>query len=514
MKFKKIIFIILILVLQYYVNAQELKGKLYSKEDKFSYILNSKEVKVFNKLNNIIFYRKITDKNTYYLNINYNPYDKLFYLIKQQKTDKGNIYIIENNSGRQESFILKEKFIYSPNIINLNGNRYLIFIDDDFSIQIYNINTKKYIKKIKFDTSIYGLRVYKNKIFLNIFIEGKYRKIGYKIKDLFYNFQNDISFEIKKVKQINPNSDITFNKDKIFINMILDYRKFTGFGDSITYGTINHQKIPELGYIPRLNNLLNNNLYESTVINEGIPGETTFRAVERIDNVLLKHKAKFLLFHEGTNDSIFLELPVSGIIFNIRYIMNHALEYNVKPIITTLIPKNGFWGSKIYRERSIEINKGIKQISDEIAINLIDFFNIFLNYPSNDGGYLSLMSDNLHPSEKGYQLMAEKWFEIIKGFPPTTPKIISKKIVKKSNKIGIKIYLNSIPDPDFSYYKVYYGTNENKINSLYGMFKTNEISIFLPYNKKYYIGVKAVDTTGNESNLSNFIDFYFLKLFF
>ncbi len=95
------------------------------------------------------------------------------------------------------------------------------------------------------------------------------------------------------------------DETKIIPHPSLNKNEYIGFGDSITYGYLDYQEAPEEGYIPRLEAVLNENYGNSTVINEGWPGEITINGLGRIDDVLSNHSAQYLLLMEGTNDVVF-----------------------------------------------------------------------------------------------------------------------------------------------------------------------------------------------------------------
>ncbi|MDY0297301.1 MAG: SGNH/GDSL hydrolase family protein [Acidobacteriota bacterium] len=196
------------------------------------------------------------------------------------------------------------------------------------------------------------------------------------------------------------------------------------FGDSITYGYVNKAEAPELGYVPRLQALLDADYASIVVLNAGIPGENTFGAMSRYNQVIPDSRAGYMLFHEGINDTILSHsFPVSATLFNIRTIMQRALELGVKPVLSTIIPRDpAHWtGQEPHRTRAENIRDGIIGIAGELDLPLIDFWTIFEDYPGADGGYLSLMSDYVHPGEKGYQLMANHWNQALLGIPPSAP---------------------------------------------------------------------------------------------
>ena len=82
-----------------------------------------------------------------------------------------------------------------------------------------------------------------------------------------------------------------------------------GFGDSITKGS--PYRLPSGngcrcgGYNPILENLLKNDGLDAAVYNYGIGGEMTHEGLARIDSVLSKSRAHYVLLMEGTNDLLY-----------------------------------------------------------------------------------------------------------------------------------------------------------------------------------------------------------------
>jgi lysophospholipase L1-like esterase len=202
-------------------------------------------------------------------------------------------------------------------------------------------------------------------------------------------------------------------------NPSFDENKYVGLGDSITFGFIDRLPTPELGYIPRLDAILNQNFGPSQMINEGIPGETTVGGLGRIDSVISTHLARYLLIMEGTNDAITGGLSKETAAFNLSEMVRKCLEAGVFPAIATIIPRRDWlWAYDIVREKHLYIVEKIHEIAASYPVPLVDQYELFLDYPSSDGGLLSLLSnDLLHPSEKGYQFMAASWFGELKNFP-------------------------------------------------------------------------------------------------
>lgn len=309
---------------------------------------------------------------------------------------------------------------------------YLFYIDENFRITVFKVFENRVLRRLRFDHPIINLEISSNPLFLQFqkFHQGKYRWYRISIPELlagnclsFFPFDpNRTEFHPTSTPPGNPAQTID-----VFPLLNLYGDQITGFGDSITYGYINREPAPQLGYVPRLQYLMDTGMNGERVINEGQPAETTVKALYRYENVLLLHSSPFLLFHEGTNDVIWpRRIPVSTTLFNISYMMDRALLYDMDPVLSTLIPRNGKYGEGIYLARALEICEGITDIAEEKGLPLVDLWRIFSDYPLSEGGYPSLMSDSTHPSEEGYQLMAVNWFEalhalIYRIYPPQNP---------------------------------------------------------------------------------------------
>ncbi len=202
-------------------------------------------------------------------------------------------------------------------------------------------------------------------------------------------------------------------------NPDLDENAYIGFGDSITYGYIDRLPTPELGYPPRLDIILNENFGPHRALNRGVGGEYTVQGIIRIGPVLAADRARYILIMEGTNDVITNGLSMDTSAFNLSEMVRKCLAAGVFPVIATILPRRDWvWTSPFYRNRHFYLNDKIRQIAASLAVPLIDMYTIFDTYPAADGGLTSLLSnDDKHPSVKGYQFMAEIWFEEIRNFP-------------------------------------------------------------------------------------------------
>jgi lysophospholipase L1-like esterase len=476
------------------------RGEIFAGDKLFKYEKNYDFLNIYDTGNNLVFSAGCEEKNTVIKSFGYSKIYNSFFVFKEKFNPEPINFEL---SMEFENFTvpvipLSETAFYTPLLVETGDDSYIIHISEDFSIGIYDLQKKQLLHKVRSETPVIKLAVGKpdNRDIVEFyqFVEGKYRKHFFYIDDIETNRINFFPYEKDEKKGTGP----------IQSEILLDYKKFIGFGDSITVGKIGSIEMPELGYIPRLQLLLNDQLYEDAeVINEGFSGGYTGEAVDRIEPVILSHLGKYLLFHNGTNDVIAYNLPTSTVIANIEFIMIKTLGYNVQPILTTLIPRHGKRNEALQRERGFAISQGIKKLAQSLDIPVIDLWDIFLYYPDSDGGYISLMSDHVHPSEKGYQLMAEEWLRVLLALPPPVPTGFT--ILNRSrNQIGVQWVENS--ELDVVQYLIKFGYSPSRLNRIvttstsYYLFIYNPL--FPPFNRKIYFQVQAVDNRGNGSEFT------------
>jgi lysophospholipase L1-like esterase len=201
-------------------------------------------------------------------------------------------------------------------------------------------------------------------------------------------------------------------------NPQFDENKYVGLGDSITFGYVDWYPYPERGYIPRLNAILNATYGSQRVVNEGFGGEVTAEGLVRLDKVFIADLARYILIMEGTND-IISDISTDSAAFNLREMVLKCLSAGAFPTIATILPRYDWYGTYPYfRNRILSLNAKIRQIAMDLSVPIVDMYAAFVDYPPASGGVLSLLSIDLkHPSDKGYQFMAETWFSGIQNFP-------------------------------------------------------------------------------------------------
>jgi lysophospholipase L1-like esterase len=187
---------------------------------------------------------------------------------------------------------------------------------------------------------------------------------------------------------------------------------YTAFGDSITNGVVyDPDRRTSEGYRAPLQQMLRAFFRLGTVFNAGVDGEPTADGVGRIDNAISAQQPEVILIMEGTND-IIAAIDVDTIVFNLRRMVQRSYEEksDIKPFLAQLPPRldpgeEGFDGPG--NGRIDEINSRLPEIGEEEGAVIVD-----MNTPID--GHPELMSNPVHPSIAGYEVMAVQWYDAIK----------------------------------------------------------------------------------------------------
>ncbi|MEA2102899.1 MAG: GDSL-type esterase/lipase family protein [Thermodesulfobacteriota bacterium] len=163
------------------------------------------------------------------------------------------------------------------------------------------------------------------------------------------------------------------------------------FGDSLTYGT---GASAGMDYPSQLAGLTG-----SRVINAGIPGDTTADALARLDKDVLSQSPRIVLITLGGND---LKNRVSSetAFNNLQIVIEKVQERGALVVVGGIdIPLFGRGFGKKY-----------KRVCSKTGAILIPniYEDIF--------GHEDLMTDPIHPNDKGYQIMAKRFYEAIRPY--------------------------------------------------------------------------------------------------
>jgi len=173
--------------------------------------------------------------------------------------------------------------------------------------------------------------------------------------------------------------------------VILKGENIVCFGDSLTYGTGAPR---DKSYPAQLAAIIGR-----PVINSGIPGDTTARALQRLERDVLLKAPRIVLITLGGNDL------KNGVDKKIAF-------KNLKTIVETIQARSALvviGGIKLpFWDRGYD--EEYEKLAAETGAPLV---------PDILGGLMGngeLMHDTIHPNANGYKIMAQKFYTIIKSY--------------------------------------------------------------------------------------------------
>jgi lysophospholipase L1-like esterase len=190
------------------------------------------------------------------------------------------------------------------------------------------------------------------------------------------------------------------------------------FGDSMTAGTVSPALSrfaldagrPE-SYPFKLQTLLTSRYTAQTVtvLNAGRAGESAEQARDRFNGALSEAKPQLLLLMEGANDlnSPNEAIDVSEIVSAMEDMVRDATLRGI-PVMVATIPPQRLGGPKTAPPELVEkFNRDLRLMASKKGAQLVDV-NAMMP--------VSLIGqDGLHPTEEGYQKLAEIFFDAIKA---------------------------------------------------------------------------------------------------
>jgi len=162
------------------------------------------------------------------------------------------------------------------------------------------------------------------------------------------------------------------------------------FGDSLTFG---YGAGPGEDYPSALGKLIN-----LPVINAGVDGDTTFSALERLDDVLSKD-ARLVIVEFCGNDFI-KKIPRIGTVKNLSIIIDRIQE---KGAMVALVDISAGMFFQEYRADFKKLAAEKKAIFIPVVL-----FKIITNP--------AMKSDFFHPNERGYKIIASRVYKAISRY--------------------------------------------------------------------------------------------------
>jgi lysophospholipase L1-like esterase len=187
---------------------------------------------------------------------------------------------------------------------------------------------------------------------------------------------------------------------------------YMAFGDSISAGD---GSVDGGGYRGYLEADLRSYWGRATLVNEGVAGTRSDRGEERLGESLNRVRPAYTLILYGTNDWNRIECRTQFPCYTIdaiRSMIGQARAFRSMPIVGTIPPVNAAIVTLAPPERV----EWVKQMNDLIrpmvrqeGAALADVHAAMLRETSQT----ALFSDHVHPSERGYQVIAREFFRAI-----------------------------------------------------------------------------------------------------
>jgi lysophospholipase L1-like esterase len=193
--------------------------------------------------------------------------------------------------------------------------------------------------------------------------------------------------------------------------------RLVAFGDSITYGIDSlpvPSAAPSWAYPGQLQQRLaaRYRMQRIEIVNEGVPGEEASVGVLRFRSVLQTHRPGIVIIMEGTNDLLSGQVGVLRARDALRGMIREAKTDNRRVLLSTILPQrmNGFRvpPRDPFAVWVQPLNDEIRKLAAEENVPLVDMYAVF-------NADMSLIGiDDVHPTQRGFQVMADTFFEAIR----------------------------------------------------------------------------------------------------
>ena len=174
--------------------------------------------------------------------------------------------------------------------------------------------------------------------------------------------------------------------------------RIVAFGDSLTSG----HRLPEKDAYPAvIQKKLKAAGLPYTIVNHGVSGDTTTRALRRLDRALAE-KPQIVIIELGVNDGL-RGVPVPQIKANLEKIIAAAQEQNAEVLLCGMeaLPLNGW-------QYTIEFHQMYEDLAMKYGVPLVPFLmNGVLGNPDLIG------DDGVHPNAAGARFIADTIWEYL-----------------------------------------------------------------------------------------------------
>lgn len=206
---------------------------------------------------------------------------------------------------------------------------------------------------------------------------------------------------------------------------------FLAFGDSVTAGEVSVPTadrltpdgfpsftltvVPTASYPTQLQALLRNRYITQqtsiAVTNSGVPGERATQGAQRFPGVMSQVRPEVVLLLEGYNDlSLFGAAGISQAAGAIETMSREARGRGARVFIASLTPPRGGGRNALPADQVTNLNGRLRAIATGEGAVFVDLYQALV---ANVSLYIGV--DGLHPTEVGYQKIAEAFFTAIQS---------------------------------------------------------------------------------------------------
>ena len=181
--------------------------------------------------------------------------------------------------------------------------------------------------------------------------------------------------------------------------------KIVAFGDSLTSG---HRLPSKDAYPSVLQGKLKAAGLPVTVVNHGVSGDTTTRALRRLDDALAEHP-QIMIVELGVNDGL-RGVPVPVVKANLEKIITAAQAQKIEVVLCAMeaLPLQGW-------QYTIAFHQMYEDLAATYGVTLVPFLmNGVLGNPD------LISDDGVHPNSAGARYIAETVFEYVFPIARTT----------------------------------------------------------------------------------------------
>ena len=195
--------------------------------------------------------------------------------------------------------------------------------------------------------------------------------------------------------------------------------RFVAFGDSMSDGVLGFAPFavgdpgPSVGYAFKLKTLLEQRYPGQTITmtDEGVPSEMITVGVARLPTVLGRDAPEVVMLFEGINDLNTSRNAAIPVVVNaLRSMVRTTRGLGMTPLVATFLPQRRGGQRAFAVDTIVPANDQVRAMAAAEGAGLVDLYEAF-------GGNIDTLigSDGLHPTEAGYQKIAETFFGVIRS---------------------------------------------------------------------------------------------------